>query len=275
MAVKLELSSAQFHRLGRTSKSKTYRNVGLYLFYRGYAGVTSKSASPKNIGYLMRKIALVCFLFFASITNATPLLYKFEGTINLLIDRAGIAADSNLSVGSHVEYTFLVDFDAAASYLYNDGRTLIWGDNFWINSSGNPAGIDTFYAKYLWGTALTEKDGGSHNNPFYVAEFNYGQDYYNYNDSGINRGGLSGQSDNALLQVGSDKFLVSDWIVGTQLTGFNLAYDSIGRYSAYYADITLMSLSENAVPEPKTYELIMAGLGIMCVMSRRRKVMQA
>src|SRR3972149_11716217 len=110
--------------------------------------------SMKRLSALI--VAIVAVFALAGHAKAVPMYYTFEGTVSSTSEHAGIIAAAGLSVGSAVTYTLIVDFATAGSYTRNDGTVYTYTDT---------ASHDYFYADYVSGDALWQKDGGSFNDP--------------------------------------------------------------------------------------------------------------
>src|SRR3990172_2654952 len=141
----------------------------------------------RRISTLIAAFATVFAL--AGHAKAAPMYYTFDGTVSSVTDAAGIIAGAGLSVGSAVTYTLIVDFATDGSYTRNDGTVYTYTDS---------AYKDYFFADYVSGDALWQKDGGFRNDPGYTAEYNVGVNYIFFT-----QGDLSVNSVDDLLQIWS------------------------------------------------------------------------
>ena len=176
-----------------------------------------------------------------------PMLYSFEGTLSGVRgfgDNAGIIASSGLGIGSPLDYTFLVNFSSVGTMTLNDGTVVPYSDDSFA---------DYFYADYLLGSALQQKDGGYFNADSYPAEYNVGKDSLAGDISY-----LLGNSEDDAIQIFSRTTLVSDWVVGTELEVYNHAFDSQGDYSFFFGDLRLTET--NVIPEPASILLFATGI---------------
>ncbi|MEE9543652.1 MAG: PEP-CTERM sorting domain-containing protein [Thermodesulfobacteriota bacterium] len=213
----------------------------------------------------MRKIsalivAVVAVFALAGHAKAAPMYYQFDGTASSITDDAGIIADAfgvAFGVGSAVTYTFIVDFNADGTQTLNDGT---------VNTIADTAEKDFFYADYVSGDALWQKDGGTFNDPDDVAEYNNG-----LNSLLGTEGSLYGNSADDYLKIYSPFNFVPDWAIGDIARGFNRLADSTGAFSLLYSNLTLTSITPTSVPEPSTLLLLGSGLAGLAFVRRRFK----
>lgn len=222
----------------------------------------------------MKKFVLILIVTLFSIfsmigiASASPLYYTFEGNVLLLNDAAGIANLYNLKVGDQVSYTFLVDFQAAGTYTTFAGQTIV----------RNESGIDFFYADYISGSGLPYINGGFWHQPGHgsaAAEINYGYDNPN-NLYQAFTGMMEGKSADDRVYVGSDTVIASQWTIGTQVEGSNMATSNDGSSTDVFSLLTLVSIDSqipsvpNPVPEPTS--IVFLGLGLVGIAGIRRKM---
>ena len=152
------------------------------------------------------------------IARAVPMYYTFEGTVTVMADGAGIIANAGLELGSKVSYVFLIDFDQPGSYRRNNGEIGEFGE---------------FYAAYISGSMLSEKDGGFYNAPSDIAEYNFG--FYNW--ASFYTGSTNS---NVYLAIFNSNILE----LGSLGRVSNTAWDAEGNYSQLDAqDLMLTEIS--------------------------------
>jgi hypothetical protein len=177
---------------------------------------------------------------------ASQMYYTFEGTVTVINDGAGIINDAGLDIGSDVKYVFLVDFDLPGYYTRNNGE---------IKEVG------VYYADYISGSMLSEKDGGYKNTQYDIKEFNLG--YYNWLS-------LTTGSSNSIVGL----YLYNENHLSLGSTGrvSNTAWDSAGNYSQLDAgDLVLTQISPAPVPEPSSILLLSTGLANLAGFCLKRK----
>lgn len=216
----------------------------------------------------------ICLLLFSTmlvalspnISQSAPVVYTFEGIIpnyTYISDKAGIISEAGLAAGSHISYTVLLDLERPGSYILNNGTTYTYPITIDLDLP-----IHYYYAEYIGGTALQEKDGGSHNLPTDVAEYNWLISRPFADDEGRF---MLGSSDNPLIIIG---FIPpQNWYLGEKFDlAIDSAYDSQGNYSYIdgHANNILTLTNITPVTEPTTWLLTISGL-IVLVVTRHRK----
>jgi hypothetical protein len=218
---------------------------------------------------------------------AVPLIYTFDGTITGFSNLAGLGAAAGYTgVGQAISYSFLID-TALPGTQTNLGVT-----------STSSCGADTcYYADYRSGGVT-----GSGSAPFNFTGLNISNVESNttsplgaqglivinrLNDYGI---GFDHFEISALNNGTPDVSTITNWQTGvTSFLGFNQAwhygFNSAGGIdganSEIWPQLTLASINPlnpvpiSPVPEPETYAMLLAGLGLLGFMAQRRKYLTA
>ncbi len=180
--------------------------------------------------------------------SAIPIQYTFEGSITVINDGAGIIADSGMVLGDRVSYVFVLDFDKPGSYTL-------------INGTVNYIGFaDTFFADFVSGDILLEKNGGYFNRSNDVAVANYG--LYGYYSS------IYTGSRNSNLYLGISNF--SNFVIGSAARVSNTAWDSLGNYSQLDAQDLILTNINSPIPEPD--KILLFGIGLAGLLGARLRV---
>lgn len=214
----------------------------------------------KRISRLIAAIAAVFAC--SSAANATSYYYTFEGLMGSYYDGAGIIADmGGPSTIDPVEFVIRIDFDDQGTYTFNNGQV-----NYYVDSSMS----DFYYAEYVSGSMLEEKNGGYYNAPTQVAEYNVVYENLTTNYSEIYVG-----SQDAWLRIYTFSAYnhpyewVEDWEVGDQVNAYTRAFNEQGQYSGYTS--TMLKLTSIVdVPEPSTLLLLGGGLATGAAIFRKR-----
>ena len=191
-------------------------------------------------------------------------IYSFKGEVsNLFYDGAGIIATEGFEIGDRVHAKFNVDFERDGYFILNNGETVIpespplTNSPFWY-----------FYASLISGTLLPEINGGFNNRPEHIKEYNIG--YYNSGPAG-NRGALKGGTGDSNFIILKESYLdagVENWVIGEDLKGIIVGW-SDKNWSIMWADMTLVGIQSDSVPEPST--LLLLGSGLIGLAGIRRK----
>ncbi|MES9971966.1 MAG: VPLPA-CTERM sorting domain-containing protein [Candidatus Thiodiazotropha sp.] len=202
-------------------------------------------------------LVLACSLYFFGSAQSAPVYYTFEGHITNIRDDVGAVASAGLSVNDNVAYTFLIDTDRLGTLTRNDGSVSVLPDT--------TPDYDYFYVDFISGSEINPVDGGSFNEPFSTAERNYGADMFS-TASGM----ITGGSQNNYVMFYSHDQYVNDWVIGSNLYGFEMAMGSNFQSSSYNVDLSLTSM--NPVPIPAAAWLFISGLlGLLGFNYRKNK----
>lgn len=198
-------------------------------------------------GRALLAAALVTFLTVAAGQARASMIYTFTGTITAIGDNAGITAAAGLMFGDSITYVVEIDPSGAGSFERNNGTLVLLSDT---------ASFDYFFADYVSGDAIFQKDGGVNNASTDIAENNYGQ---NRLSGAGSRSSVFLNSGDDLLTFSQSSLFVSQWTVGTTFSSSNQAFDSTGQSSGIFSnDLTLVSIVQ--VPEPSPALLLAVGL---------------
>ena len=192
--------------------------------------------------------------FFAAILmnglSAAPVYYTFEGDIVSITNYGGI--DINYSVGDHIKYVLLVDFDQQGTRTWNDGTIEVFDDTY------NEYDLytltrDLFYADLI-GEGLLESTNTL------PAEENHGTLYTtDYYGSGMNQSlGLSTDGAGNLLDMDSptiyNEYLTLEELMSVDREDIYTAYESAralngAMLAVITTKLTIAAISDTP-PEP-------------------------
>lgn len=198
-------------------------------------------------------------LLLPALLNALPIYITVEGRVQAISDGAGLIAEAGYAVNSILSFNLLIDFEREGTFTLNDGS---------VHPRPSTYG---FYAEFISGDILQERDGGFFNAGTDVARYNYGgsglvfgQLYETYIQLGSQDASLT------FSDIASHSFPPENWYVGRRLEGVFVmaAYDSLGNRS-WLGGGCLTITDMTTVPEPSA--LILLGCGLAGVGVFRRK----
>jgi hypothetical protein len=226
---------------------------------------------------------LTIFSLVSGRAYAVPVIYTFDGTITGLSDFAGLgAAAGYTAVGQAISYSFLIDTALPGTQTF-----------LGVTSTASCGADSCYFADYLSGGVT-----GSGSAPFNYTGLNHSNVESNFasasgaqglivinrlNDYGI---GYDHFEISALNYGTPDVSTITHWQTGvTSFLGFNQAwhygYGStggiVGANTEIWTQLTLTSINPlnpgpiSPVPEPETYVMLLAGLGLIGFTARRRK----
>lgn len=212
---------------------------------------------------------LFTLLSVSSNCYSAPRYYTFEGEVSWTNGDSSNVGD--FSIGDSVSYTFMVDTDLTGYQTRHYSPSLSLPDSSEIIDDNSS--LDSFYVDYIGGSEASV-------GPFYDREDSNGSYYFSYNfggsysesDSVPNyRDQLWGGTSYNTISVGerSSDYSFSDWDLGTELTGFNYAYESPTRQHTIESNLTVTNISDSNPfwsqqepdSEPKTYGIFIEGSG--------------
>ena len=184
----------------------------------------------------------VILAFFSSMTGAASagqLLYTFSGVVTEIDDDAGAIAQAHLAKGDTVDYKFVVDFDAQATTVTNQGAVFVYVDT---------PEDDYFHARYVAGSALQKVGDGWYRSGGDIAAWHYGNSHIP-----DKTGDIVGNSANDKVLVHSNTTAPNQWVVGESLQVESYAYAPDGSFSLLRAEVSLAAVV--AAPEPTALPL--------------------
>jgi hypothetical protein len=201
------------------------------------------------------------------------MINKYLVSVAVALSCGSAFAATDLALGKSTTASSFYDSgtEVFPSANITDGITLDSGTasnwSFWLAAQGKTAGE--------W----VQVDLGSNFNISNVTLF----DTHNrsYNDRGTNEFSISLSTDgNNFQNVASDSFSYSEWVNQTAKSvdiapsvGRYVRFNVVSPYGGQSAGLAEMQVygSVAAVPEPETYAMLLAGLGLMGTIARRRK----
>lgn len=223
----------------------------------------------KNVVKFLSFIVVVSQLL-SGIASALPVYITVQGSVGVIsTDAAGIIAEAGYDIGSILSFTLAIDLERGGTITYNDTSVIEYVD---------PYGRRDFFAEYISGDILQEKDGGFYNAGTDVAQCNYGQtgDTNAYYPDWF-EGCLTVGSSNSFINLMDIRSPPEDWHVGGSLGALFtfVANDSLGNCSSLMGmldTITYMGTSAPVpVPEPSTMLLLGTGLAALLSYSKKRR----
>jgi hypothetical protein len=226
----------------------------------------------------------IALLFFLPVAIADPFLYRFSGQVSeILHDQGGMIAASGLTLGSPVEYRFLVDFDQPGIVTHFDGTTEVLEDLPRPGEMGNLT-AHFFYAELLSGNVIKDPAAEQLRPPGGTLRTQHGmsstdpasrlgvivQGGVNYRISIAQQEAVGGifLPTPPLRQLVDSPFVV-DWKIGEQMTALGSALNASGQESAFFAEVTLNEIT--AVPEPRVITLMILSLLLGVTFIRREQ----
>ncbi len=208
----------------------------------------------------MRKITIILthlflLLLLSQTALAMPQYYLFNGVVRSVGgDNATMAAEQGFTVGTSLEYLFMLDAYVMGQMTYSNGEV-----------EYDPLDI---YAKLISGSMLEEVDGG-----YYLDENGaaVGQDSHRAFTRKLNLANIGRDHQNQILIGNEDQhlFFSSDDAGGWK--GYLQAYDSAGRIATVYLDLELTSVTNEVPPDhlgsasllPESAAMAFLGIGLM------------
>ncbi len=216
-------------------------------------------------------------IYGVTLSNKLYTLNEFTGAATFV---AGLSTSIvNPSLGYGIDFNPAADFSGAASLRFVSSA----GDNYAINANTGAVTVATSIAAGFSGVGYTNSTPNPPSAPaapslYYI---NSNSDTLSVATSAFNNPTIS-----SVGSLGVDVLRANGFEVlanGTAYAGLNVDGSSLtsGIYSINLAtgaatsmgtfNGTLSGLTVSAVPEPETYALMMAGLGIVAFMAKRRK----
>ena len=216
----------------------------------------------------LKKFFLVIFaITFSAISNAAPLYYTFEGTVNRISDPFNDALSAGITTGDYIQHTFLVDFEQDGYLVLNDGSFEYENDDHSVYEN-TTFDMDIFYVDYVSGTQVITTSIDTT-----YSEHNKGQSIqYTDNITGVKTPGLNLLFGSNAVDVGTNNSLVSDWVIGEELLYYNRWSSSVLSKSYIEGTVYLTSISEvSPVPLPPSILLFLSGFIAILGFKRNKK----
>lgn len=215
-----------------------------------------------------RLFLCVLILLFGFLSNsyAVPQYFTFEGSPTSIFDDAGFAADAGISLGTNIEYVFLVDFDEPALITQNGVVTTLRDGNT-LDGDGNIMyATDRFYCDFIGGTVMESP----------LASVDEAYNSGRMVDSRVDYHDLFQLQGRSLYDMVSISFEpITEVIIGSNFWSWNRAVSESGSQSQINGVVTLTGISDSnpydvaPVPEPST--IVLMGLGLVGLAGFGRK----
>lgn len=177
----------------------------------------------KSSKSLLTGFTVLTLGIFSQFASAVPQYLTFSGEVDYVRDSAGIAASSGVGLGTAVNYTYLIDRDLP-------GQVAFGSTAYDLNDTRR---VDSFYVDFIGGSLITSS-GVSTN-----IEFNVGQEVDLRRSDYTQLIGDTAEDQTSVFTRSSDALST----IGSIWSGFEIAFNSVGRYSAVGSLLRLTGIS--------------------------------